>query len=268
MRKIGLLSILSISYITTFCQIVNIPDAIFKNYLLNNANINTNSDNEIQVSEAAAFSGTMYVSNLNISDLTGIEAFIALTTLSCYYNPLTSLDVSANTALTFLNCSYNYLLSLDVSTNTALTELDCRSNNLTNLDLQNGNNMNLIQFNAVSNPALNCIEVDNVAWSTSHWTNIDNTASFSENCSSSIADFTNNSSLIVHPNPTTSSITIQTQTPSGLYHLSDITGKTLLSGLASGETTFTLDISALSSGVYFLTLSEGGQQVVRKVIKQ
>ncbi len=74
-----------------------------------------------------------------------------------------------------------------------------------------------------------------------------------------------NKSLSIYPNPTTSTLTIQNA--SGLYHLSDITGKTLLSGLASGET-FTLDISALSSGVYFLTLSEGGQQVVRKVIKQ
>lgn len=69
----------------------------------------------------------------------------------------------------------------------------------------------------------------------------------------------------IYPNPTTSTLTIQNA--SGLYHLSDITGKTLLSGLASGET-FTLDISTLSSGVYFLTLSEGGQQVVRKVAKQ
>jgi hypothetical protein len=71
--------------------------------------------------------------------------------------------------------------------------------------------------------------------------------------------------LNIYPNPTPSTLTIQNA--SGLYHLTDITGKTLLSGLASGET-FTLDISALSSGVYFLTLSEDGQQVVRKVIKQ
>ncbi|MDE7074041.1 MAG: hypothetical protein K2O69_03170, partial [Odoribacter sp.] len=36
--------------------------------------------------------------------------------LSCYYNNLTSLDVSGCTALTYLGCPYNtYLTSLDVS---------------------------------------------------------------------------------------------------------------------------------------------------------
>ena len=71
----------------------------------------------------------------NISDLTGIEAFTALTDLDCAVNQLTSLDVSQNTALTFLNCNYNQLTSLDVSKNTALTDLDCAVNQLTSLDL-------------------------------------------------------------------------------------------------------------------------------------
>jgi hypothetical protein len=82
---------------------------------------------------------------------------------------------------------------------------------------------------------------------------------------SGISNHILNKFIEIYPNPTPSTLTIQNA--SGLYHLSEITGKTLLSGLASGET-FTLDISTLSSGVYFLTLSEGGQQVARKVIKQ
>ena len=70
-----------------------------------------------------------------LTSLQGIEYFESLTELVCYYNQLTSLDVSANMALTELYCLYNQLTSLDVSANTALTELYCLSNQLTSLDV-------------------------------------------------------------------------------------------------------------------------------------
>ena len=67
----------------------------------------------------------LYVSNRNITDLTGIEDFTALTELYCSYNLLTNLDVSQNTALTRLACQNNQLTNLDVSQNIALTYLSC-----------------------------------------------------------------------------------------------------------------------------------------------
>ena len=105
-----------------FGQNVNIPDALFKAYLVGNSLINTNGDSEIQVSEATAFNGSIFCSSSNISDLTGIEDFTALTYLNCFNNQLTSLDVSTNLALTYLACNFNQLDSLDVSQNTALKE--------------------------------------------------------------------------------------------------------------------------------------------------
>ena len=116
-------------------QNVNIPDADFKAYLIGNTDINTNFDDEIQVSEANAFNGTIYCELMNISDLTGIEAFTALTELFCSGNQLTSLDVSKNTALTYLWCFGNQLTSLDVSKNTALESLSCFVNQLISLDV-------------------------------------------------------------------------------------------------------------------------------------
>ena len=71
----------------------------------------------------------------NVSNLKGIEYFTELTTLSCYNNILTSLDVSKNTALTTLNCQYNQLTSLDISKNVALTSLNCSNNQLTSIDV-------------------------------------------------------------------------------------------------------------------------------------
>ena len=103
---------------------------------------------------------TLDVSNDSISDLTGIEDFIALTSLNCSYNQLTtlnvssntaliSLDVSSNTALTSLYCNGNQLTSLDVSSNTALTFLDCNGNDLTSLGITS--NTALTHLNCTNN---------------------------------------------------------------------------------------------------------------------
>ena len=143
------------------------------------------------------------IASENISDLTGIENFTALTQLYCGDNQLTSLDVSNNTALTQLNCVGNHqltsldvsnntaltqlscgltkLTSLDVSNNTALTYLNCSDNKLTSLDLRNGNNTNLL-LRAHWNSYLYCIDVDNVTWSNSSNWSISSHSFYSEDC--------------------------------------------------------------------------------------
>ena len=120
-----------------YAQNVNIPDANFKAALISNLSINTNADSVIQVSEAAAYTGTINVTYLGISSIIGIEAFKALTNLNCYGNSITSLDVSANTALTYFSCGSNALTSLDVSANTALVGFSCDRNGLTSLNVSN-----------------------------------------------------------------------------------------------------------------------------------
>ena len=158
MQKLILLFCLFILPVFVSAQIVNIPDSIFKAYLVGNTAINTNGDGEIQVTEASAFTGTIGVSSPGISDLTGIEAFTALTVLWCYKNSLTSLDVSNNTALTDLGCSSNLLTSLDVSQNTALTTLNCWGNSLTGLDVTNNTALTIL---GCDNNSLTSLDVSN-----------------------------------------------------------------------------------------------------------
>lgn len=137
--KKTLLTTLSLAMIGlgTFAQNVNIPDVNFKSYLVGNTSINTNSDAEIQVSEAATYTGIISCQSLNISDLTGIEAFTSATALYCSTNNLISLDLSNNTALTILYCNENSLTSLDLSNNINLTEVFCQINHLTDINLSN-----------------------------------------------------------------------------------------------------------------------------------
>lgn len=145
-------------------QNVNIPDANFKAYLVGNTAINTNSDAEIQVSEASSFTGAINCFNLGISSLTGIEYFTSATGIRCQMNQLTTLDVSQNTGLVTLNFS---------------------DNNLTYCNVANGFNTNMGagDFNGTNNPNLTCVNVDNLSWSNTAWFGwIDSGASFSTNC--------------------------------------------------------------------------------------
>ena len=298
----------------SFGQNVNVPDANFKAYLVNNTAINTNADNEIQVSEASAFNGIINLTQMNIYNLTGIEAFVsltylecssaqltsldvstcaALTTLLCDFNNLTSLNVTGCTALTTLLCHNNQLTSLDVSTCTALTDLifsnnqltsvdvsactaltflSCYNNQLTNLNVKNGNNINILfidYFLAYNNPNLSCIEVDNVAWSTANWPNIDATASFSLNCSGAgILDINERNTLMLYPNPTNGDFTITglelVGTVSSLS-LTDMNGK-VVKVLDTKSTKFSMD--SIKPGVYFLNIRSGNKEDVLKIVKE
>ena len=131
-------------------QNVNIPDANFKSYLVGEATINTNGDAEIQVAEAHAFNGFINCPNLGISDLTGIESFIAITFLICHSNNLNTLDLSQNVDLTFVSCAVNALTSIDVSQNLDLEVLQCNNNLLSAVDVSQ--NINLTSLYCNNNP--------------------------------------------------------------------------------------------------------------------
>ncbi|MEI6489695.1 MAG: T9SS type A sorting domain-containing protein [Bacteroidota bacterium] len=192
----------------SIAQVVYIPDANFKTALLNNAAINTNADTSIQVSEALAYTGGINVLSHSIHDMTGIAAFVNVTSINCYNNQLTSLDLSANTLITSLGCSTNQITSLDLSSNTlltnitcsnnqltslnvstctGLTELYCSSNQLTSLDVSNNtaltilycfinqltslnlsSNLLLTDMYSMGNPNLRCIQVPDVAAATAN----------------------------------------------------------------------------------------------------
>ncbi len=116
-----------------FSQTTYVPDDNFEQALIDLGYDDTLDDYVL----TANISGVtnLDVNNKEISYLTGIEDFTALTQLHCHSNQLTTLDISANTALTYLRCENNQLTSLDVSSNTALTNLGCHSNQLTSLDV-------------------------------------------------------------------------------------------------------------------------------------
>ena len=123
-------------YSISQAQNVNIPDVNFKAYLVGNTSINTNSNTEISMAEAAAYNAGINCAAMGITDLTGIEAFTGYITLNCSSNQLTSLNLTANTHLGgMLEVGGNPLTSLLLPPN--ITSLKCQNTQLTSLDLSN-----------------------------------------------------------------------------------------------------------------------------------
>jgi Leucine-rich repeat (LRR) protein len=148
------------AYYSTDCQTTGlytlIPDANFENKLIALGIDSGTNDGKILTSKINTIT-SLDVSYSSITDLEGIQGFIALTSLKCNNNyALTSLDVSKNTALTLLDCSNNYLVtSLDVSKNTELTSLICYANKLNNLDVTNNTKLTELQCSSNKLTSLN-----------------------------------------------------------------------------------------------------------------
>ncbi len=131
-----LVLLLSLIYVSASADVEinesNFPDPLFRYFFIDLFDKDRNgtlSDKEIgNVTE-------INCSSKSISDLTGIEYFVALESLDCHGNQLTSLDVTKLTSLDDLNCASNRLTELDVSHNTELKNLYCDLNRLTSLDV-------------------------------------------------------------------------------------------------------------------------------------
>ena len=169
-----LLLILLCLPIIGFGQFTFVPDDNFEEALIN-LGYDFAFDDSVLTSAIDTIT-SLYIHALGISDLTGIEDFIALTALFCYSNQLSSLNLSNNTQL---------------------FEVSCGSNHLTYIDLRNGNNSGLWYFQSMNNPELNCIDVDDLVWTNINWTDTDSWTTFSMNCNpTEIKEYNNQRKLI------------------------------------------------------------------------
>ena len=327
MRKLLLLLFLGFTLVG-FSQTTLIPDPNFEQALIDLGYDTAPINGSVPT---ANISGVTHldVNNKNITSLTGIEDFIALTNLWCYENQLTSLDVSSNIALGFLyssnnqltsldvsnntalivllcfqnqltsldisnnaeltnlNCGTNQLISLDVSNNTELTNLNCRTNQLTsldvsnnnifklllcqenqltNLDVRNGNNSSFNYFNALENPSLACIYVDNTDYSNANWTNIDPNSTFVESeaeCVLSIGDNALELDVFIYPNPTDNYLFVAGNKNPTSISIYNLLGAEVIAKSATDK----INVSELSNGVYIVRISDGVNQADKKFIK-
>ncbi|MFH0759599.1 MAG: T9SS type A sorting domain-containing protein [Bacteroidota bacterium] len=141
---------------TTEEVLVEIDDLNFLNALIEQG-VDTNGDEAISYSEAEAVV-SLDVSDREISDMKGIEAFVNLDTLNCLSNQITSLDLSGNQKLEVLWCRDNQIGTLDISNNPALELISCRNNKLVNLDVSN---ISALRILYCSNNQLGGLDISN-----------------------------------------------------------------------------------------------------------
>ena len=108
----------------------NFPDSNFRNCI---RVFDTDGDGILSDEEIAAVTD-IEAPGQQISDLTGVGYFTALTRLNVSDNLLTRLDVSQNTELFDLVCNENRLTELVIKDNEKLADLYCRGNQLTSIE--------------------------------------------------------------------------------------------------------------------------------------
>jgi len=226
------------------------------------------------------------IENLDISYITNLEH------LSCYYNQILNLDLTQNPNLTFSNiggnqitdldlsqnfnleyfyCSANPLVNLDVSQNPNLKALVLTNNLLINLNIQNGNNTNLESFWAFGNPDLVCIQVDDENYANSQECNLnppyngwckDDWAEYSEECELGL-EGTAQINFTIYPNPTQDVLNIESQLPIETLKIYNLQGQ-----LIKEDSNSSVDVSQLTTGLYFIQLSVDGKTSTKKFIKE
>ncbi len=166
--------------LNSYSQIINIPDANFKAKLLaanstsdiakNNLGvrikIDSNSNNEIEESEALLVS-YLDVSFSNISSLVGVNSFLNITYLTCNNNSLSTINVDALSQLFSIGIRNNQLTTLNLINNLNLFSIYAQFNSLTNLsfgtniiNLQCQNNL-LTDVDISVCKSMNAVNLDN-----------------------------------------------------------------------------------------------------------
>ncbi len=172
------------------------------------------------------------------------------------------LKLQNNIKLQKLYCSNCQLFELDLRSNTDLNNILCGANDLFSLLLNNGQNSKITGFDSTNNPNLNCIQVDDVVYSTTNWPDKDSWAIYSTNCSLGVNE-TKKTSIQIYPNPVKEKFIINTNEKIEIVEIYSQTGQ-LLKTAKSKE----INISNFPKGNYILKVKTDKDNITQKIIKE
>jgi hypothetical protein len=201
------------------------------------------------------------LTSLNVSAQSGlIELYISNTQIS-------TIDLSGSTQLVFVEALNTSLISLDLSNNSAIRSVYVGGTNLTSLDLRNGNLSNIGYVETDGAPNLTCIFVDD-----STDTIIDNWLLHVNNniletnaqCTAlSTEKFENITSLTLYPNPVRNNLFIKSKDEILKIEIYNLLGKKII----EKENSDFVNVSHLKSNIYLVKISSKNGSITQRVIK-
>ena len=228
----------------SYSQNIEFSDSVFKEKLIF-LGLDQNNDKEISLDEAKHIHKLIipppYLEN-EITDISGIEYFVNLDTLSCTAQNLKKVDLNKNSKLQYLNLDSNPELdTIQIDSLSFLSYLNLKNNNVDSINLTHFSHLKELHINykkeldVTKNSELETLEAEFIP-------NID--VSKNENLKTLICN--NQSSLDLSNNPlleTLNCIALGTDTTDGLKSL-DLTNNMNLKELDCSQNNLTkLDIS-------------------------
>ena len=219
--------------------------------------------------------------NLTTLDISSNLALEVLDITNCFpgtcdqENTISELDLSTNIELKsiFLNF-YNQLSSLDLSNNGELESVTVSRNTILNsLNIKNGNNTNITLLNVIDNTLLECITVDDPVAATEgvlppydDW-DVEPGVIFSKECILGLDDVFSSLTVNLVPNPTQNYVQIESskELTFNFAIIYDLAGREVLSEIVKNAS---IDISVLTSGVYFVKLHASQGTITKRIIKE
>lgn len=301
MKNLFLLFVFLCIYSHAQEEIVYIPDPNFKQGQIIRDDINTNGDDEIQVSEAIAFTATVGSCNPQecpypMLDATGLQAFVNITGINFSGNSdIQFLDLNPNSQvriallsdnelaqitldqldqLEILSLYRNNLSQIDLHQNSQLLILDLKYNEpLWQVNLANGNNEAFERVVLIDVPNLNCVQIDpgfvvpQPGDGTHGWW-YDDYSVFSEDCwqeGMAVEDEQPiHNKVQLYPNPTQDVLNIKSDKEILNVQIIDMQGKLVKTVFSTNQ----LDIRALPAGVYVVRVETSEGIFTEKVRKE
>lgn len=122
-------------------RVINFPDKVFKKYLIDN--FDKDGDGEISLTEALTINKVL-CSRKGIISIAGIEYLPNLEVLDCSRNEIGNIDISENKKLKHLSCYNNPICSLNIKENPLLITLYCGNCNIDDLDCSQNRDLEIL----------------------------------------------------------------------------------------------------------------------------